>query len=369
MCNDLGIEPPNDAAAFQVPPSSTPQSQGVPADMVPPSDRAHFANGALSADPETAERAAVERLAALKGELREETDSDTFWDRLLERLVSICNAQCAFVAKKAPGDRDQSRINVPEVPLEEETWFPEGIRVHYNCDLCESRRNDCTQVLRTISHRLVASDQATLVPEKLGSIIAEHWSEYTFPMEACLAVPLFSGGTCFAHFGVMWTREGLENRHVSWSYLEMILHSLEDLILLHVSTQRASKKNGYHRRHQQQHHRKQSKRKERDWEQTQHRTGTNNRNPGPYHPAISPPSFKPYARSLSHELRTPMQGVVGMLDVMHATVQDTMVTNPGSNILSVFHDLRDNIEAVQGKSCLPVQLIFFFFPSLFAYRV
>jgi signal transduction histidine kinase len=60
------------------------------------------------------------------------------------------------------------------------------------------------------------------------------------------------------------------------------------------------------------------------------------------------PSFKPYARSLSHELRTPMHGVIGMLDVMHATVQESIESQPNPKIRNIFQTLKENIEVVQG---------------------
>lgn len=61
-------------------------------------------------------------------------------------------------------------------------------------------------------------------------------------------------------------------------------------------------------------------------------------------------SFKPYARSLSHELRTPMHGVIGMLDVMHATVQEAIESQQNHKIRSIFQALRENIEVVQGRN-------------------
>ena len=45
-----------------------------------------------------------------------------------------------------------------------------------------------------------------------------------------------------------------------------------------------------------------------------------------------------------------MQGVVGMLDVMHATVEEVIETNSDPKLLPTYEALRENIEAVQGKS-------------------
>jgi K+-sensing histidine kinase KdpD len=59
-------------------------------------------------------------------------------------------------------------------------------------------------------------------------------------------------------------------------------------------------------------------------------------------------SLKPYARSLSHELRTPMQGVVGMLDIMYSTVLDAIANQQNDRVRDVFTDLKNHIEVVQG---------------------
>jgi K+-sensing histidine kinase KdpD len=60
--------------------------------------------------------------------------------------------------------------------------------------------------------------------------------------------------------------------------------------------------------------------------------------------------LKPYARSLSHELRTPMQGVVGMLDIMYSTVLDSIANQQSEMVRKVFEDLKSHIETVQGES-------------------
>lgn len=61
-------------------------------------------------------------------------------------------------------------------------------------------------------------------------------------------------------------------------------------------------------------------------------------------------SFRPYARSLSHELRTPMQGVVGMLDVMYASVLEATEWEVGDmkQIRNMVESLRESIEVAQG---------------------
>jgi K+-sensing histidine kinase KdpD len=65
-------------------------------------------------------------------------------------------------------------------------------------------------------------------------------------------------------------------------------------------------------------------------------------------PFTAAESFKPFARSLSHELRTPMHGVIGMLDVMHATVKEAIESQHNVKLRNIFQALKENIEVVQG---------------------
>ncbi len=67
-------------------------------------------------------------------------------------------------------------------------------------------------------------------------------------------------------------------------------------------------------------------------------------------PSHDAQSLKPFARSLSHELRTPVHGVIGMLDVMHATVQEAIESQQNYKIRNVFQVLKENIEVVQGST-------------------
>ena len=45
-----------------------------------------------------------------------------------------------------------------------------------------------------------------------------------------------------------------------------------------------------------------------------------------------------------------MQGVVGMLDIMYATVLDAIANQQSDLVRAVFTDLKSHIEVVQGKS-------------------
>ncbi|EDN07674.1 hypothetical protein HCAG_04184 [Histoplasma mississippiense (nom. inval.)] len=278
---------------------------------------------------------AIERLLRLKEELRD-AETETFWKRLLEGVAAICNAQCSFVASANPQPAPfQNGYDTVMSATETHEYSPYiGIALYYNNgDSISAMHRNYKHFARDIPCDFMKHDKVFLIPENLTSYISNGPNMLPFPMDAYLAVPLFSGGKCFAHFGLMWTAEGLAKRDVSWAYLEMILHSLEDFV--------------QHRILDEQNYKKPMLVQKRDEQQRRGRAKASR--PSVYHHSTTgSQSFKPYARSLSHELRTPMQGVVGMLDVMHANVQEAMDKRlDAAGVIPVFQELKDNIEAIQ----------------------
>src|SRR5271170_5066015 len=271
------------------------------------------------------ENNAAEKLVQLKAELKE-ADTETFWRRLMEGMTEICHAQYAFVAKRILVDDHDSAVEMP--PIGEPGSCLLGVAFYYNDGRdIQGLHRDYKYLAWGAPCAHMRHDKVFLIPEKLSSFITNNPNAFPFPTEAYLGVPLFSEAKCFAHFGMMWTQEGLDARDVSWSILELILHSLEDLILERLLSGQGFTKT----------------------------SAPNKTKPPqviPQEAVTVSQSLKPYARSLSHELRTPMQGVVGMLDVMHATVQEAIEGQHNSKIRNVFQALRDNIEVVQGKRLL-----------------
>lgn len=167
-------------------------------------------------------------------------------------------------------------------------------------------------------------DKVFIIPERMAEFLPNNPN--TFPWsqsEAFIGIPLFSEGKCFAHFGMIWSSEGAKERKLSWSYIEMFLHSLEDMILQRILDGRGFAK---------------------DISKPAESTRII-----PLDAITASQSLKPYARSLSHELRTPMQGVIGMLDIMHSTVMDAIDTQKSNAVKTIFHELKSNIEMVQGE--------------------
>jgi len=273
-----------------------------------------------------AQSTAIEHLVTLKQGLRT-SDTELFWKRLMEDITSISKAQYGFVARRVHGGEP-----MPELGGRRPSLF--GAVFYYNdgyqnVGLQRDRYFAGGNPLLHMDH-----ERPCLIPENLKSLASFGDDQLPFGAEAYLAIPLFSAGKCLAHLGLMWSKEGLKNRNLSWSFLEMVLHSLEDLIVQHLSLEEIGPD-----------HEKSETPEIHpatvEARQTVHQHNT---------PDFTSQPLKPYARSLSHELRTPMQGVVGMLDVMHATVREAMESTTPIKSGGIFQALKEGIEMVQDSA-------------------
>ncbi|KAI9800563.1 MAG: hypothetical protein M1833_003221 [Piccolia ochrophora] len=267
---------------------------------------------------------ACERLAALKRALRDASISD-FWSTLTEGMAQLTGAQYALVSKRILLDDEDAAVEIPPIGEPNSCLMAEAFYYNDGHGLKGMYRN-----WKHFAHGSpcghMRHNKAFIIPEKLNDFITSNPNKYPFPAEAFLGLPLFADGKCFAHYGVMWSLEGAARRSLSWGFLEVILQSLEGLIL-----ERLLHGQGFHKK-----------------ESTVSFPASEKVIP---HEAVTgSQSLKPYARSLSHELRTPMQGVVGMLDVMHATVQEAVENQVNRQVRMIFQSLRENIEVVQDSS-------------------
>ena len=268
-----------------------------------------------------AENNAAERVITMKTELKD-APTEIFWSDLMEGITSITGAQYAFVAKRILVDDNDSAVEMP--PIGEPGSCLMAVAMFYNDGRqIKNLHRDWRYLAYGAPCSHMKHDKVFLVPGGLQDFITDNPNKLPFPADAYLGVPLFSEGKCFAHFGLMWTQEGLEKRSLGWGYLEMLLHALEDMIEQRVVQGQSFAKSVRAQKHPQ---------------------------VIPQAAITVSQSLKPYARSLSHELRTPMQGVVGMLDVMHATVQESLESQSDARVRETFKTLRENIEVVQGKS-------------------
>lgn len=269
---------------------------------------------------------ASERLVKLKERMRAASTYD-FWGLLMEEMCDITGAQCGFVAKRILVDDQNTAVEMPA--LGEPGSCLMGVAFYVNDG------QDKRDLSRDYQYHAYGSpcaymrhDKVFVIPERMKEFIPNNPNTLPWTSEAFIAVPLFSEGKSFAHFGMIWSVEGASKRKLSWGFIEMFLHSLEDMILRRILEGRSFAKEPP---------------------------------PPPKEPDSVPSrlipvsaitaaqSLKPYARSLSHELRTPMQGVVGMLDIMYSTVLDAIRDQKSEKTRAVFSELKDNIELVQGK--------------------
>ena len=275
----------------------------------------------------TAESNASERLVALKSKLRNASTHD-FWGILMEGMCDITGSQCGFVAKRMLVDDQDSAVEMPELGDPGSCLMGVAFYVNNGSDVKELYRDYRYHAYGTPCAHM-KHDKVFIVPERMAEFLPNNPNAMPWKQsEAFIGLPLFTEGKCFAHFGMIWDSEGAAKRKLGWSFLEMFLHSLEDMILQRILEGRGFAKE----------------------------VPPPEANPAkiiPLSAITASQSLKPYARSLSHELRTPMQGVVGMLDIMYSTILDAIASQQNERVRTIFEDLKNHIEVVQGR---PYQL-------------
>ena len=266
---------------------------------------------------------ANEQLVLLKSKLAT-ASKDEFWRELMEGMTSITGAQYAFVAKRILVDDQDSAVEMP--PIGEPGSCLMAVAFYFNDGGANRQHHrDYKYLAYGAPCAHMKHDKVFMIPDGLPDFVTDNPTEFAFPVDAYLGIPLFWEGKCFAHCGTMWSADGLKKRGLGWGYVEVLLHALEDLIIQKLVEGDNFAKVG---------------------------------KPGtpvavvPQAAVSAAQSLRPYARSLSHELRTPMHGVVGMLEIMYATVQESLEAHTDEKVRQVFKTLRDNIEIVQGDySC------------------
>lgn len=277
----------------------------------------------------TAENNAAEQLTLLKARLAGKPANE-FWTLLMEGMTTLMGAQYAFVTKRVLVHDENSAVEMP--PIGEPGSCLMAVAFYFN-DGAEKAAHyrDYKYLAFGAPCGHMKHDKVFVIPDRFLNFITDNPNEFAFPVDAYLGVPLFADGKCFAHFGSMWSVEGLEKRQMSWGFLEMLHHALEDIITQRLITGQSFAP-----------------------------AQDTKRQPMviPQAAVTAVQSLRPYARNLSHELRTPMQGVVGMLDIMHATVQESLEAQPNDEVRNIFAILRENIEVAQGARSLLLAALF-----------
>jgi signal transduction histidine kinase/AmiR/NasT family two-component response regulator len=277
-----------------------------------------------------AESLAADRLVELKAQLRN-TKGESFWTTATEGIADMLGSQYAFISKRMQFDDEDPTVILPPIGEPESCLL--GMSIYYSggkADGFNAKR------AKYIAHNCPCAhmkhNKVLLIPEQLSTIVPNNPNALPEQPEGYLAIPLSldtSTGHVFGHFGVMWTQKGLDERSCSFGFLEMLLHGLESLIVEQFVEQGLVP------------HLAQISRAV---------SGEIKIPDAPKGYTSFSTSLKPYARSLSHELRTPMQGVVGMLDVMFAQVQEAGEGQVDSKVHELFTSLKESIEIVQDSA-------------------
>lgn len=267
---------------------------------------------------EKQEAKTLDSLVKLKRSAQESTQEE-FWRVIGEGVARIFDSQWGFVTKRV--ERDE--LTAEEMPPLGERgscstavcWFYDngtGSKGFGKNLLYHTWGNACS---------LMRHNKVVLVPEGYPDVFpSDPNAEFMpVPFEAYIAVPLLTSEKSIGHIGLIWDKEGIARRKLTWGFIEAGLHSIEDLVAQRLAaslepeiSRAASPTTGLMR-------------------------------------SPSASSLRPYAQTLSHELRTPMQGVVGMLDLMYNNVQDVSETQVESRTRKVLKSLKDDIEVIQGQ--------------------
>lgn len=167
-------------------------------------------------------------------------------------------------------------------------------------------------------------DKVFIIPERLGQFVTKNPNKVPTPADSYIGLPLIADGKNIGHYGLMWSAQSNAQRQHSWAFTELLLSTMEDMIL-----QRLLEGSNFLKmppipdRHS---------------------------SIIPHDAVSSTQSLRPYAGSLSHELRTPMQGIVGMLDVIYMNVEEAKEHADTPSQRQKLDVVKQNIEVVQDSS-------------------
>jgi len=264
-----------------------------------------------------AESLALEQLVQLKARLYT-TQEDDFWRVFCEGISRIVGSQYVVIAQKLDDSPAMGEVGSCLTAL---CWFwndghgADGFsrKISYHAYACP-----CSELRH---------GKAFLVPSNINELFPENPNTPSLPitMESYFAIPIRDKTGELGHFAMIWSREGLENKKLSWPFIETLMRSLEDMVARHITEGPSIAKDA-------------DVMDEAEAEQIV-----------PIRVLSELRSLAPYAKNLSHELRTPMQGIIGMLDVMYSSVHEAAELGPGDQMMKLIEELKSSIEIIQGK--------------------
>lgn len=252
----------------------------------------------LSQHYDLSEATVQEKAITLKRKARE-ADHNDFWRVICEGLADIFDAQVSFVSTRVTHDRSTGQ----ELPaLGEVGSYLNGLGLYFN-EPSRSVHSFDREVLYKAWDCPCSGmkyGKVFIIPSDVSKFGPQNPNADFLPLEfeSYIGVPCLIKGVSVGHFGLVWTKGGVERRSLSWGFIESTLHAFEDLIQSRIMK---------HIEHGSLNH----------W-----RSLPSEASPRDVTSVVG--TFKPHAQVLSHELRTPMQGIVGTLDLIQDSLQDAV---------------------------------------------
>ncbi|KAL9089544.1 MAG: hypothetical protein Q9159_002496 [Coniocarpon cinnabarinum] len=252
-------------------------------------------NDVLTAHYDDSALRAQEEAIALK-QRAQACGAEDFWEVMCTGLADLLDAQLSFISTRVTHDRTTGN-ELP--PIGEVGSYLNALGLYFH-EPAKSVQGFSREVLYKawdcpcsgMKHGkvfIIPSDADKFNPHNPNAQFLP------FELEAYIGLPCILKGVCVGHFGVIWTKAGAARRALSWSAIESLLHSFEDMVQARIMAY-IEKDSLAH------------------WRSLPAETTSSEQR-------SSLDSFKPYAQILSHELRTPMQGIVGPLDLIQATIR------------------------------------------------
>ena len=264
-----------------------------------------------------AENDAAEKLMKLKRNVAS-LSTDQFWRVLLPGIADILQAEYVTIAKRILPDDPNSVVEMPAIG-EPGSCFT-AVALYINDGESQDLITDYSYLTYGGACAQMRHDKVFLAPHSLAKYIPTRVGELKVNPESYMGIPLFHQDKCYGHIACIWSDvSSFKDSGLTWGFTEIILHALEDIVgqrLLEGTTLEPV--------------------------EVKHRQVI------PQSAIVVTQSLKPYARGLSHELRTPIQTMVGGMDLIGASLDDILGSKSLDEALKQIQKARDLIEEFQG---------------------